>query len=63
MSINDWQAGLQAFLDSNPDLPQGEEAKEECVVDKKKSQPLECTVNCYICIATLPGECDHGITF
>ena len=39
MGINDWQAGLQAFLDSNPDLPQGEEAKEECVVDKKKSQP------------------------
>lgn len=24
--MNDWQAGLQAFLDSNPDLPQGEEA-------------------------------------
>ena len=23
--MNDWQAGLQAFLDSNPDLPQGEE--------------------------------------
>lgn len=39
MGINDWQAGLQAFLDSNPDLLQGEEAKEECVVDKKKSQP------------------------
>ena len=24
--MNDWQAGLQAFLDSNPDLPQGEES-------------------------------------
>lgn len=22
---NDWQSSLQAFLDSNPDLPQGEE--------------------------------------
>lgn len=27
MSINDWQAGLQAFLDSNPDLPEGEDVK------------------------------------
>ena len=24
--MNDWQAGLQAFLDSNPDLPQGEKS-------------------------------------
>lgn len=37
--MNDWQAGLQAFLDSNPDLPQGEEVKEERVMDKKASQP------------------------
>ena len=29
MSINDWQAGLQAFLDSNPDLPQGEDARDK----------------------------------
>ena len=26
MGMNDWQAGLQAFLDSNPDLPQGEDS-------------------------------------
>ena len=39
MSINDWQAGLQAFLDSNPDLPQGEEPVEEHISDKKTSQP------------------------
>ena len=39
MAMNDWQAGLQAFLDSNPDLPQGEEVKEERVMDKKASQP------------------------
>lgn len=25
MGNNDWQSSLQAFLDSNPDLPQGEE--------------------------------------
>lgn len=36
MSINDWQAGLQAFLDSNPDLPQGEEIT-EASSDTKKS--------------------------
>lgn len=38
MSINDWQAGLQAFLDSNPDLPQGEDAsvaKEEKISTKQ----------------------------
>lgn len=36
--MNDWQAGLQAFLDSNPDLPQGEESivKTE---EKTSSQP------------------------
>ena len=39
MGRTDWQAGLQAFLDSNPDLPQGEEVKEERVMDKKASQP------------------------
>lgn len=32
MNMNDWQAGLQAFLDSNPDLPQGEEPN----VDKEE---------------------------
>ncbi|MBE6317631.1 MAG: translation initiation factor [Bacteroidales bacterium] len=35
MKKNDWQAGLQAFLDSNPDLPQGEELHIES--DKKSS--------------------------
>lgn len=25
MKSNDWQAGLQAFLNSNPDIPEGEE--------------------------------------
>ena len=39
MGRTDWQAGLQAFLDSNPDLPQGEEVKEDRVMDKKASQP------------------------
>ena len=39
MGKTDWQAGLQAFLDSNPDLPQGEEVKEDRVMDKKASQP------------------------
>ena len=39
MSINDWQAGLQTFLDSNPDLPQGEVPVEEHISDKKTSQP------------------------
>lgn len=38
MSSTDWQAGLQAFLDSNPDLPQGEDCKDE-VIEPKASQP------------------------
>lgn len=28
MKNNDWQSGLQAFLDSNPDIPEGEDAVE-----------------------------------
>lgn len=36
--MNDWQAGLQAFLDSNPDLPQGEEPIVESE-EKTLSQP------------------------
>lgn len=36
MSINDWQAGLQAFLDSNPDLPEGEDVK---INAKKETTP------------------------
>lgn len=36
--MNDWQAGLQAFLDSNPDLPQGEEPIVESK-EKTSSQP------------------------
>lgn len=36
--MNDWQAGLQAFLDSNPDLPQGEEPIFESK-EKTSSQP------------------------
>lgn len=39
MGMNDWQAGLQAFLDSNPDLPQGEEANEVPVEEKPSKQP------------------------
>lgn len=36
--MNDWHAGLQAFLDSNPDLPQGEEPIVESE-EKTSSQP------------------------
>ena len=36
--MNDWQAGLQAFLDSNPDLPQGKEPIVESE-EKTSSQP------------------------
>jgi len=36
--MNDWQAGLQAFRDSNPDLPQGEEPIVESE-EKTSSQP------------------------
>lgn len=39
MSINDWQAGLQAFLDSNPDLPQGETVEESAEVKSSATQP------------------------
>ncbi|MBQ2046737.1 MAG: translation initiation factor [Muribaculaceae bacterium] len=39
MGMNDWQAGLQAFLDSNPDLPQGEEVVEQPVEDTPSKQP------------------------
>lgn len=28
MKSNDWQSSLQAFLDSNPDIPEGEDAVE-----------------------------------
>ena len=28
MNKGDWQSSLQAFLNSNPDLPEGEEIKE-----------------------------------
>jgi len=38
MAMNDWQAGLQAFRDSNPDLPQGEEPIVESE-EKTSSQP------------------------
>lgn len=36
--MNDWQAGLQAFLDYNPDLPQGKEPIVESE-EKTSSQP------------------------
>ena len=39
MGMNDWQAGLQAFLDSNPDLPQGEEVVEQPVEAALSKQP------------------------
>lgn len=39
MSMNDWQAGLQAFLDTNPDLPQGEETVE--TVDDATKSPTQ----------------------
>lgn len=39
MGMNDWQAGLQAFLDSNPDLPQGEEVVEQPVEENPSKQP------------------------
>lgn len=39
MSNNDWRAGLQAFLDSNPDLNQGEEVVERPKEEKTLSQP------------------------
>ncbi len=39
MSINDWQAGLQAFLDSNPDLPQGETIEGNTDVKTSVPQP------------------------
>ena len=39
MKNNDWQAGLQAFLDSNPDLPQGEVVVDSSAEDKTTSQP------------------------
>ena len=37
--MNDWQAGLQAFLDSNPDLPEGEEVAAEVDETKSTKQP------------------------
>ena len=39
MGMNDWQAGLQAFLDSNPDLPEGEEVAAEVDETKSTKQP------------------------
>ena len=39
MGMNDWQAGLQAFLDSNPDLPEGEEVVAEVDETKSTKQP------------------------
>lgn len=38
MSKTDWQASLQAFLDSNPELPQGEE-QATTQQESKQSQP------------------------
>ena len=38
MSNTDWQASLQAFLDSNPELPQGEE-QVTTIQESKPSQP------------------------
>ena len=38
MSNTDWQASLQAFLDSNPELPQGEE-QAATTQESKPSQP------------------------
>lgn len=38
MVNNDWQSSLQAFLDSNPDLPQGEEVQIN-EPEKDKKQP------------------------
>ncbi len=39
MGMNDWQAGLQAFLDSNPDLPEGEEINEKNEEKTSNTQP------------------------
>ncbi len=39
MKMNDWQAGLQAFLDSNPDLPQGEDSTVENDEKTSTKQP------------------------
>lgn len=40
MSNTDWQASLQAFLDSNPELPQGEE-QVTTIQESKPSQPSQ----------------------
>ncbi len=34
MDSKDWRTSLKAFLDSNPDLPQGEEPAQEAVPSK-----------------------------
>ncbi|MBR5898201.1 MAG: translation initiation factor [Muribaculaceae bacterium] len=36
---NDWQSSLQAFLDSNPDLPQGEETPAPEPQNETKKHP------------------------
>jgi len=38
MTGNDWQASLRAFLDSNPDIPQGEDVKPQEHNDCKPSK-------------------------
>ena len=35
MNKGDWQSSLQAFLNSNPDLPEGEEIIEEEILPKQ----------------------------
>ncbi len=39
MNKGDWQSSLQAFLNSNPDLPEGDEIVEETTGQSK--QPLD----------------------
>lgn len=39
MSNNDWRAGLQAFLESNPDLPEGKDALDEVEESADVKQP------------------------
>ena len=36
MNKGDWQSSLQAFLNSNPDLPEGDEIEEEAASEPKQ---------------------------
>ncbi len=37
--MNDWQSSLQQFLNSNPDLPEGEPVQEEAAPRKPAKKP------------------------